>query len=350
MKQLLLEKAESLVLVDVPVPQISDDEVLVEVKYCGICGSDVHALHDGVTVPAGTYLGHEFSGVISEVGKNAKKWHVGDRVVVNPMYVCGECYACKHGRESICEHYLDYAIGLSVGIEYGGAFAKYVRVAQPDRRIQILPDAVSFEEGSLVEPLACSLHGIRKSIFQPRDRVMIIGAGMIGLGVAAHLRNAGAGLVVVAEIDDNKSALAKKLGADHVFNPATDKEVKDKVLDLTDGLGVDIVFECSGVPQVYNGITQYLRKGGQLLMQGVISQNVELYAMDWVLNEYQLQGSLCYYSDEFPMVTEFLSRHVSPVNEMITSKIKLSNIIKDGFGKLTRPGSHDIKIIVEPDV
>jgi len=175
MKAALLKGPGDIVLEEVPVPEISDDEVLVEVKWCGICGSDLGSYRTRDFIQPGTYLGHEFSGVLAKVGKNVKGWRVGDRVVCNELYECGECYACEHGLASCCLHALDYEIGCVPGLGNAGGFAKYVRVPHPEYRLYSLVDEISFEEGTLVEPLACSLHAVRLSDFKPRGRVMVLG-------------------------------------------------------------------------------------------------------------------------------------------------------------------------------
>ena len=349
MKSLLLKGPGELVFEDVTVPEVSDDEVLVEVKYCGICGSDLHTIPDCLLYPAGTYLGHEFSGVLAKVGKNVRGWKVGDRVVANPMYICGECYACRHGRLSQCEHGAEKAIGAAAGLECAGAFAKYVKVPIPEKRLYRLPDEVSFEEGALVEPLACSLHAVRVSAFKVREHAMVLGAGMIGLGVIAYLKNAGAGLIIVTEINDKRAAVARKMGADYVFNPREVTDLKERVLELTGGKGIDVVFDCSGIAEAFRSATSFLRKGGQIIIKGIIPKETPIIPMDFTFNEWDLKGSLCYYADEFPMVIEFLKRGISPVKELITSKIKLSEIIEKGFDALSKPGNSEIKIIVQPD-
>ena len=350
MKAALLKGPGELVLDEIPVPEISDDEVLVEVKYCGICGSDLHAIPEAILLPPGTYLGHEFSGVITKVGNDVAGWKVGDRVVANPMYMCGQCYACRHGNQIQCPLAMTHVIGCAAGLEHAGAFAKLVRVPIPEWRLHHLPDEVSFEEGALVEPLSCSLHAVRISNFRVGDDTMVLGAGMIGLGVIAHLKTAGAGIIIATETLETRAKLARKLGADYVFNPLEEPNLKEKVLELTGGKGIDVVFDCSGVPQAFKTATDFLRKGGQVLLMGIITRETPILPMNFNINEWELKGSLCYNTDEFPMVLEFLKKGVLPVKELITSKIRLSNIIKEGFDALAKPGNNEIKIIVEPDV
>jgi (R,R)-butanediol dehydrogenase/meso-butanediol dehydrogenase/diacetyl reductase len=344
-KAVLLKGPGEVVIDDVPVPEISDDGVLIEVKYCGICGSDIHSVPDCLLFPAGTYLGHEFSGVITKVGKNVTDWKIGDRVIVNPNSSCGECWACQHGWLSQCDHYVEHAIGLSER----GAFAKYIAVSTKMKEIYRLPDEVSFEEGALTEPLACSLHAVRISALRVGEHAMVLGAGMIGLGVIAFLKKAGAGLIVVTEINKHRAAVAKKMGADYVFNPLEVTDLKERVLELTGGKGVDVVYDCSGIAAAFRSATTFLRRGGQIIIKGIIPKETPIVPMDFTFNEWNLKGSLCYYADEFPMVIESLKKKDIPFKELITSKIKLSEINKKGFDAISKPGTSEIKIIVQPD-
>jgi len=349
MKAALLKSPGEVILDEIPIPEISEDEVLVEVKYCGICGSDTHAIPNCLLYPEETYMGHEISGVLSQVGGNVRGWKPGDRVVVNPLYACGNCYGCQHGCQSQCEDGIEHFIGCCPGLEHAGGFAKFVRVPIPEFRLNTLPDDLSFEEGVLVEPLAVSLHSVRMSAFKPRGHVMVIGAGMIGLGVIAHLKSAGAGLIIAAETIESRAKLARKLGADYVFNPQQMPDLKEKVFKLTGGQGVDVVFDCSGAAAGFKSAPGFLRRGGQVLLTGHINHEVPVLPFDYSAKELSLQGSLCYYSDEFPMAIEFLQRGDLPLKELITSNIKLSNIIKDGFDVLLKTKHNEIKIIVAPD-
>jgi len=344
-KAVLLKGPGEVVIDDVPVPEISDDDVLVEVKYCGICGSDIHSVPDCLLFPAGTYLGHEFSGVVAKVGKNVKDWKIGDRVTANPNSSCGECWACQRGWLSQCDHYVEHCMGLSER----GAFAKYVSVSTKMKEIYRLPEEVSFEEGSLVEPLACSLHAVRISALRVGEHAMVLGSGMIGLGVIAFLKKAGAGLIIATEINEHRAAVAKKMGADYVFNPLEVPDLKERVLELTGGKGVDVVYDCSGIAAAFRTATTFLRRGGQIIIKGIIPKETPIVPMDFSFNEWNLKGSLCYYADEFPMVIDFLKKKDMPFKELITSKIKLSEINTKGFDVISKPGTSEIKIIVQPD-
>ena len=346
MKALLLKGPGEILIEEIPVPNISDDEVLVETKYCGICGTDVHSVPKADKMQSGTYLGHEFSGLVAAVGKRVKNWKPGDRVVVNPAYSCGVCNACKQGRMSLCDQIA--FIGGTPGIDHAGAFAQYVRVSAPDRRLHLLPSNVSFEAGALVEPLACSLHAVRMSNFKMGERAVVLGTGPIGLGVIAFLKHAGASLIIATETKKRRREVAIKLGADHVFNPRMIRDLKDRVLDITGGHGVDTVFDCSGVAQAFRSATTFLKRGGQILVKGIITKDVPINPFDFAMNEWRLQGSWAYYFGEFPLVVEFLGKKISPVEEMITRKIKLIEVIRHGFNILASPTNQEIKIIVTP--
>ena len=148
---------------------------------------------------------------------------------------------------------------------------------------------------------------------------------------------------------EKRARLAGRLGADYVFNPLQVSDLRGKVLELTGGDGVDIIYDCSGVSQAFLSVPEFLRRGGQILLEGIISSEVPVIPSRFIFNEWKLQGSCSYYADEFPMVIEFLQRHAAPVGELITSKIKLSEIVKKGFNLLENPESGQIKILVEPD-
>jgi (R,R)-butanediol dehydrogenase/meso-butanediol dehydrogenase/diacetyl reductase len=187
------------------------------------------------------------------------------------------------------------------------------------------------------------------SSFRIGGHALVIGTGPIGLGVITFLRYAGAGLIIALGTNENRRRLAERLGADHIFNPRKVKNLREKVQELTNGGGVEVVFECSGVAEAFEMVADFLAPGGEIVLVGVSPQEVRISPLKWVTNEWRLQSSMCYYSDEFSIVLEFLKRKTVPVNEMITSKIKLSNIIEDGFYKLNKPNKKEIKILVEPD-
>ena len=350
MKAALLRGPQDVVLEEVPVPSVTDKEVLVEVKFCGICGTDVHSYETASVLRAGTYLGHEFSGIIAETGKDVKNLKVGDRVTVCPWYMCGECVACRHGFPQRCLYGHEKGIGGGIGRQYAGGFARFVKIPEPNRtRLFCLPLEVSFEEGAMVEPLAVAIHAIRTSAIKPGNSVAVLGVGPIGLGVVAFLRATGAGLIISTyRSNEFRAELAKKLGADHTISVLGLPNIGERVLELTDGLGVDVIFECSGVGEALVSALGFLKPGGQIILLGSITTPVEIIPFDFIPSELRVQGSNCYHYDEFPIAIDFLRRGLVNVSEMITSKINLENIVEGGFKRLLKPGHQEIKVLVSP--
>jgi threonine dehydrogenase-like Zn-dependent dehydrogenase len=298
-------------------------------------------------IPEGAFLGHEISGTIAEVGKDINNWQPMDRVVVSPGYYCGDCWACQHGFIQCCAFQVK-GIGISIEDSLPGGFAQFVKVPIPEKQLYSLPDKVSFDEGALVEPLSTSLHAVRLSAYSPPDSVMVLGAGAIGLGVVIFLKNVGARLIIVSEINEKRSEVAKKLGADYVFNPRQISDLRKEVFNLTDGLGVGKVFDCSGIPEAFRSAPSFLRPKGQIILTGIIQSEVPFVPFSLNLGEFQIQATMVY-ADEFPEVIDFLQKAEVPVQEIVNSKIKLHEIIERGFNKLLKPGHNEIKILVEPD-
>lgn len=345
MKALVFAEAGNVELQEVPKPSIKAGEVMVKVEACGICGSDIHALKSGVVYSVGVIMGHEFSGVIEEVGDGAGDWKAGDRVCVKPWAECGTCSYCRQGWYSLCPTALSRCIGVAP--EFGGAFSEYVKVAYPHEVLYRLPDTVTFEQGALVEPLATSLHAIMRSSFRPGDTTIVLGGGMIGMGVVQLLKLSGAGEIILVELSETKGGIARQLGADHVLNPIEEGEgIADRVMELTNGQGADIVFECVGVPATFSQTVPFCRSGGEVMVVGLQDADVTFSALNLLLKEVDMKGVLGYY-DEFDPVIKFLEKGMIRSDLLITEIIKLPDIIEKGFNKLMDP-SDNIKILVKP--
>jgi (R,R)-butanediol dehydrogenase/meso-butanediol dehydrogenase/diacetyl reductase len=179
------------------------------------------------------------------------------------------------------------------------------------------------------------------------ENAAVLGAGVIGLGVISWLKNIGAGNIIVIEISKKRGELALKLGADYVFNPLEEPDLGEKVRELTDGEGVEVAFECSGNPAAFKSAIGIIKRGGQVLLTGMIDREVPIIPSELVFNEWRIQGSLCYHVDEFPLVIKALAKGILPTEDIITSKIKLDDIV-DSFKSLLKPDNNDIKVLVEP--
>jgi len=328
-----------------PRPEVQTGDVLVRVEYSGICGSDVHAYLNGILVPPGTVMGHECSGMVAEVGEQVRNVQPGDRVAVKPLAQCKECYWCQRGQYSLCATQFERAIGLSP--QNDGAFAEYVRVQHPEVMLYKLPSNLSLKEAALIESLATPLHGVRLSRFKPGDSVVVIGAGMVGLGTLQFLRQEGAGKIIVLEISEKKSRIARALGADVVLNPNSEGEgLGDRVFSLTDGLGADIVYECAGVPFSFQNAISFVKSGGQVMVVGINEKDVPISPFMMVVREVEMKGVLAYY-DEFSEVMEYLNQGGISTDLFISDIIPLDDIEEKGFKRLL--ASHDdVKILVRP--
>lgn len=320
---------------EVPRPEPGPGEVLIRVGYCGICGSDIEALHTGMYEP-GLLIGHEFAGTIDELGEGVDGWQEGDRVVASDAFPCGECLACRRGRPEGC-------INLTmVGFSIDGAMAEYVKM--PARELHRLPAAMRLRQAALVEPLAVVLHAVRRSRLRLGDSVLVMGAGPIGLLAVQCARLAGAQFVAATEVDGGRRALAERLGASPALDPASEN-VGVVLGGMTGGLGVDLVFVCTGAPAPFRDMVSLVRKGGQVYLLGLCTEPVEADFMSIVLNDLCLEGSLAGHAD-FPAAIDAIAQRQVDVEALVSHEIALDEIMSGGFERLAAPGSGAVKILV----
>lgn len=245
-----------------PMPKVGPEDILIKVKACGICGTDVH-IYEGdkgaaeVTPP--TILGHEFSGVIAEVGSNVTKYKVGDRVCIDPNCYCGKCDFCRNGIAHYCTDMIGY------GTTVNGGFAEYCSVNQ--RQVYKLGDNTTFEQGAMTEPVACCLHGMDMCNIHPGSNVVVIGGGMIGLLMLQLSKLAGAARVALLEPVESKRVVAKKLGADILIDPINENvEEELKKAGMT---WVNTVIECVGKTATIQQAIDIVGNKGTVMMFGL---------------------------------------------------------------------------------
>lgn len=299
--------------VDIPVP--SEEQVLVKVKACGICGTDIHAFqgkHPFITPPI--VLGHEFSGIEVESGR---------RVVVEPSLVCGKCYNCRTGRYNICNE-------LKVmGCQSDGAFAEYLAV--PKTKIFQIPSDMSFEEATLVEPTAVALHAVKQAEVKRGDRVVVLGAGPIGLLTLQVSKVFGAKEVVSTDISTFRLNFAKQLGADYVVNVLR-TNLSKWVHETFGADGIDKVFECVGGSQdsTINQAIEMARKGTRVTVVGVFQGKIPVNLSLVQDRELELVGSLMYVSDDFSTAIRLIHEKRVNAAKLISRVIPVEKI-KEAF-------------------
>jgi L-iditol 2-dehydrogenase len=272
---------------DIPEPRPEKGQIKIEVKATGICGSDLHIYHDDIVIAVNppVVVGHEFSGLVAELGDGTVGWNIGDRVVSELGFeVCGRCYNCLQGFPNLCDR------RKSIGYWYNGAFARYVIV--PAEGVHPLPDNIGFEEGALTEPLACVVHGVLElTPFAAGDTVLISGPGPIGLMTLQVARAQGA-ITIVSGVsaDKNRSTVARELGADHLVD--VDREdVVERVKELTGGCGADVVFECSGNERAVDSGFSAIRKRGRYTQLGLFGRPISIDFEKVLSKELEVTGS-----------------------------------------------------------
>ena len=343
MKALLLTEYKKLEYVDFPEPEIGAQDLLVRVRACGICGSDIHG-YDGSTgrrIPP-LVMGHEASGEVAEVGSAVKDMKVGDRVTFDSMISCGECSFCRRGQINLCDNRM--VIGVSPG-EYRrhGAFAEYVAI--PRRIAFKMPEGLSFEHAAMIEPVSVVVHATGLAKVKLGETAVVIGTGMIGLLAVQSLRAAGYGRIIAVDLEDAKLAVAKQLGADDTLNPKN-CDVPKEIFALTGGIGADLAMECVGATSPIKTAVASVRKGGTVTLVGNLSPTIEFPLQSVVTREIAVLGS-CASSGEYPACLDLLARGTIKVDPIISAIAPLA----DGAAWFERLYGHDaslMKVLLQP--
>jgi len=343
MKALVLEEYNKLVYRDWPDPEPADDEVLIQVKAVGICGSDVHGMDgsSGRRKPP-IVMGHEASGVIVSTGMDVSGWKAGDRVTFDStIYPLDDWYTRK-GLYNLSDNRM--VLGVSPG-EYcrHGAFAEYVNV--PRHILYRIPEAVSFTQAAMVEPIGVAAHGIELTPVSWNDTALVVGAGMIGLCMIQVLRSKGCGKIIAVDLEDEKLSMAKKLGASLTLNPERDN-IREKVMAASEGRGADIAFEAVGISATVKTAIDGVRKGATVTLVGNLSPVVEIPLQDVVTRELRLQGS-CGIAGEFPAVLDMIARKEIDTEAFLSAEAPLSEGA-DWFKRLYNKEPGLIKVVLKP--
>ena len=331
---------EPLRVEEVEKPAVSSGEVLVGIRACGICHTDLHFIDEGLNKPGKIpqIMGHEAAGDVVEVGKDAKDVSVGDRVLIHFYFSCGECYYCLRGRESLCvspgfKHF---------GFTTDGGYAEYAKA--PARSILKIPDEVPYEAGILVDAGSTAYHAVRQTgKVRLGDSVAIVGTGGVGLCTLQMAKLSGA-TVIAVDIQESKLEAAKSLGADYTINSA-EKDLVTEIKRLTSGRGVDFVYEFVGRRKTMQDSMSILARGGKLVFIGYSEDNLVLDPRRAVREELQVVGSRASSKYETAEVVRLVSEGKFKLEPLISHRISLDRI-NDGLD-LVRKGEA-IRAVVIP--
>jgi len=324
------------------IPSISrSNQLLIEVKACGICGTDLKIMDGGHPANDNTILGHEFVGIVKELGSDIHDLEVGDKVVVDPNEKCGYCINCRRGLSNLCDF---MATGTTFGIFQNGGFAKYSVL--PRSAIFKLPNDIDITSAALIEPLSCAVHCHNIADVKESDNVVIMGAGPMGLIIESVIRKHPIKRLISVEIDEWRIQKAFKLGADQVINPKN-QDLKKEIMKLTDGQGADVIIDAVGISETFKNALKIWAPGARLILFG---QDFRAEAMikpnDIIRYQRKIMGSYIGYAEDFLDAIELIANKIIDIDKIITHKIPLEELISTGF-KLMKERKC-IKIITKP--
>ena len=325
---------------EMPIPEINENELLVKVRVCGICGSDVMEWYRIKKAPI--VLGHEISGDIVKVGKNVKKFKVGDRIFVSHHVPCNTCCFCKNDQETLCHtlHSTNF---------YPGGFSEYLRVPKIniENGVFILPKEVTYEEGAFIEPLACVVRGMKIAEIKPGNSVLVIGSGIAGILNIKYAKTMGARKIFATDVDEYRLKSAKKMGADVVINAK--KNIIEEVKKNNDGKLADLVILCTGAPSAARQALVSVESGGTILFFAPTEPGIEIPfpLFDLWNKQVKMVSTYAGAPKDLEEAINLIKSKKVLVTDMITHILPLEEAQK-GF-KLAVQAQKSIKIVIKPD-
>jgi threonine dehydrogenase-like Zn-dependent dehydrogenase len=343
MKAVALQAVGKMELVDIPEPEPRPGDLKLRVRYCGICGSDLHEYRSSFVSMATNrqtpIMGHEFSATVVGLGPDVEGFAIGDLVVVNPNEACGKCRACLAGQDQLCGPV------LGVGYHRVGAYAEYV-CAQAKRSIKMAPDAPA-DRLATTEPLSVAVHALNRGQLQKGEAVFIAGAGPIGAFTILAARYKGAGKIIVSEPAANRRELALRLGADEVIDPtATPPSLR--VLELVPG-GVDMSVECVGLNPALDDCILSMRRGARIVVAGVFESPSPILLLRTMAYEQAIIGAYAYTLAEFTEVSHLIASGAIDVSPVISRTVSLAEV-PTTFAELDADRNRYHKVLISPDV
>lgn len=334
---------------EVPYPRLERNDVIIRVKVCGICGSDLESYETGVFAKPGQIMGHEFSGEVTEVGKNVKDIEVGDRVTGIEIGSCGQCYWCRRNIPA-CPDRFNYTTGYGLP----GALAEYVKIrnARLNKNIYKLPDRLTYEEGAFTEPVSVS--ALAANIAEPakEDVIVILGAGTIGLCTMQAIKPL-VSKVIIVDLSSRRLEIAKELGADLVIN-ASKEDPLEKVIEATGkcrwffGVGgcADIVLDCVGTGETFKQSIDMVRTGGKIVLIGLGGYVKQAAINPSILIHKYIKLLTCLGGEDFSRALELLELKIVKVKPIISHEFPLERV-KEAF-ELQRNREASVKVLIKP--
>ena len=340
MKAAVFRGPNDLKVEQVPVPEVGDDEVLLHVDMCGICGTDVHILRGSFPAPNLPLIpGHEFAGHVVAVGKGVHHVKMDDYVTADINLACGHCYFCRHQQKLFCDQI------RQIGVHTHGALAEYVKA--PALAIYQVPDGLSAKQGAYIEPLACAVHGQNRANIKSGSSVAIIGGGPMGLAHVALAKLKGAAPVIVTEMNQVRLAKARELGADHAIDAGAEDPVA-AVRALTGGRGADYVIEAVGSVPTYRQAFEMVRRGGTLVAYGAAPSTaaIDLKPFDIYSKELTIVGSYAGTYDTWPAAIAIIEGGRFNPEDIVSQVVPLEDIV--GAIETVERNKDVIKIQIRP--
>lgn len=336
MKAAVLHGAEEIRTEEMPDPVLEDHGIIIKVMACGICGSDLHVYKQ--QGKDGTIFGHEFSGIVAEVGSKVTGIAAGERVTAVGYRPCGKCFWCKQGKSHRCSNM------ALLGYQFPGAMAEYVAIpfAILGRNVFRLPEELSYEDGASIEPLSISSFSVRRGQPGEKDTAAVLGAGVIGLNAIQILKVMGVQRVLATGRRSSRLRAAKTCGADLVVDAAKE-DILQAIMETTSGMGVDIVVECAGSQATFDQSLEITRGGGKIVLVGVYEQPLTWDPLKAMAKNLALIGCL---GGNFPAAIELVQSGKVSTRSFITHKFPIEKVAEAFQVQLRSPEA--IKVMINP--
>ena len=341
----LVTGKEQLELVELPDPEPAPGRAVVDIAFCGVCGTDLHAYQSGEPYnPA--ICGHEWSGHVSALGPDVTGFKEGDRVAVGIATACGACATCLRGDPAHCEMAFMGMIGVGPMAAPHGGFARAIAIDAA--RLYPVDVEISDEAAAMLEPVTIAVHAVRRTDIRLGDSVVVLGAGPIGLLVLQCARAAGAGVCILVEPQTTRREMGAALGADYTLDPTETPDLAGAINGIVGNSGADVVFECAGIAKTVEQAPSYVRRGGVVSLVGVPNAPAQVMAAEWLMREIRLSASLGYERPDFEVSKALVADGRVQCAPMHTATVGLDGLSSAFADLASEP--EQVKVLVDPRI